>query len=55
MEKQEVVMPIEVFSKVINVLGSLPYKQVAGLMAEVNQTARQITKAEEDSSKKIKK
>ncbi|MGQ1889123.1 hypothetical protein ACT29H_01645 [Thermophagus sp. OGC60D27] len=44
MEKQnvKVALPIEVLNDVINMLSSLPYRQVAGVMRKIDETAVQV-------------
>ena len=50
-QNTHVAMPGEVFEKVMNVISSLPYNRVAGIINEVNQTARQV-KQEKEKPKK---
>lgn len=38
----KVVIDLETFNKVMNVLGQLPYSQVAGLLQEVGNSAEQV-------------
>jgi len=39
-EQQTVTLPIEVMNKVLNVLGQMPYAQVAEVMGAVQQNAQ---------------
>ena len=52
-EQQTVTLPIEVMNKVLNVLGQMPYAQVAEVMGAVQQNAQvsgggDLTAAEPD-------
>lgn len=59
MEKQQathITMPIEVFNKVMNTVGSMPYVQVAGLIKEVEQHSQAVSNnqpAPESSEKEV--
>lgn len=53
-EQQTVTLPIEVMNKVLNVLGQMPYAQVAEVMTAVQQNAQvsgggDLTAAEPES------
>ncbi len=44
MEQEKVTIPVETLNKVLGILGSLPYQQVAGVVAEVQQQVQPIEK-----------
>jgi hypothetical protein len=44
-----IVMSVEILNKVAAVLTSLPYKQVAGLIAEIEADIQQVAEDEDDT------